>query len=390
MKKVDWMTGLKPGAQIEEWLHSCIRCGTCKYQFLEYEASCPSGEHFGFETYFASGRIWLARGLKTNQIQWDDSLLQPIFACTTCGACEVQCHAPHREHIVDIIEDLRTIAVEEIGAHEAHAKFRSYVEEYHNPYKAEHHARMLVQQHDLPETAETVLFVGCTSNYRETQIRDATISVLKKAGVEFTIVDEFCCGSPLLRTGQRESVADLAHHNQEAIRKSGAKQILTSCSGCFRTLSKDYTELGSKLDVEIIHTVEFFRDLIQDGKLELISTKTPLNITYHDPCHLARHMGVYEAPREVLSMLPVSVVEMKKNRENAWCCGAGGGARSAYQEMAIATGKLRIQQAIETGAQKIVSACPFCARNLREAADSMEIDVIDISELVDEFTVGDA
>ena len=99
-------------------------------------------------------------------------------------------------------------------------------------------------------------------------------------------------------------------------------------------------------------------------------------------------MGVYEAPREVLSKLPVSVVEMKRNRDNAWCCGAGGGARSAYEEMAIATGKSRIQQATDTGAQKIVSACPFCTGNLRDAADSDEIDVIDLAELVDKLTVG--
>ncbi|NHJ14880.1 MAG: (Fe-S)-binding protein, partial [Candidatus Thorarchaeota archaeon] len=98
------MVDSAPGAKIEEWLHSCIRCGTCKYQFLEYTPSCPSGEHFGFESYFASGRIWLARGLLTSQIEWDETMLNPIFACTTCGACQVQCHAPHHEHIVDMIE----------------------------------------------------------------------------------------------------------------------------------------------------------------------------------------------------------------------------------------------------------------------------------------------
>jgi Fe-S oxidoreductase len=388
MEEDDSMADSEPGAYIEEWLHSCIRCGTCKYQFLEYEASCPSGEHFGFETYFASGRIWLARGLQTNQIQWDDSLLQPIFACTTCGACEVQCHAPHQGHIIDIIEDLRRIAVENVGALEAHEKFRNYVEEYHNPYKAEHHSRRLVQEHNLPENADTVLFVGCTSNYRETQIRDATISVLKKAGVDFTIVDEFCCGSPLLRTGQNRIVSELMQHNADAIRSSGAKQVITSCAGCFRTLSRNYSELGLKLDVEIIHSSEMFRNLIRAGNLMIVSSAPDLKITYHDPCHLGRHMGVYEIPREVLSQLPVSVIEMKKNRDNAWCCGAGGGAKSAYEEMAISTGKARIQQAMETGAQKIVSACPFCTRNLRDAAGSDEIDVIDLAELVDELTVG--
>jgi Fe-S oxidoreductase len=388
MEEADSMADSEPGAYIEEWLHSCIRCGTCKYQFLEYEASCPSGEHFGFETYFASGRIWLARGLQTNQIQWDDSLLQPIFACTTCGACEVQCHAPHQGHIIDIIEDLRRIAVENVGALDAHEKIRKYVEKYHNPYKAEHHSRNLVQEHSLPVTAETVLFIGCTSNYRETQIRDATISVLKKAGVDFTIVDEFCCGSPLLRTGQNKSVNELIHHNTDAIRNSGAKEVITSCAGCFRTLSKDYSELGLTLDAKIRHSSQIFRSLLREGKLEVVSSAPDLNVTYHDPCHLGRHMEVYEAPREVLSQLRVRVVEMKKNRDNAWCCGAGGGARAAFEDMAISTGKVRIQQAMDTGAQTIVSACPFCTRNLRDATDSNEIDIIDLAELVDKLTFG--
>jgi heterodisulfide reductase subunit C len=99
------------GSVIEQWLHSCVRCSNCKYVFRQYFPSCPSGEHFGFETYYASGRIWLAQALYNGELEWEPSLLDPIFACTTCGNCEIQCLAPHSEHIVEMIEELRARAV---------------------------------------------------------------------------------------------------------------------------------------------------------------------------------------------------------------------------------------------------------------------------------------
>jgi Fe-S oxidoreductase len=381
------MSDLESGKKIEEWLHSCIRCGTCKYQFLEYGPSCPSGEHFGFESYFASGRIWLARGIKTSQIEWDESLLDPVFACTTCGSCEVQCHAPHQEHIVELIEDLRALAVENFGAVEAHVKFRKAIEERYNPYNEVHHNRELVQIHDLPEHADTVLFVGCTSNYRENQIRDAAISVLKKAGVEFTIADERCCGSPLLRTGQRELVKDLAEHNAKAIQEVGASRLVTTCAGCYKTLSSDYQKMKHDLGVDVLHITHLLEELLRTGALAIDHSSNLGGVAYHDPCHLGRHMGEYESPRHILSKLPVTYLEMKdKERENAWCCGAGGGAKAAYGDWAIETGRKRIQQVEEVGANMLVSTCPFCSRNLRDASDSSDVQVVDLIELVDRVT----
>ncbi len=377
----------RPGAKIEEWLHSCIRCGTCKYQFLEYSPSCPSGDHFGFESYFASGRIWLARGLKSSQIEWDESLIDPIFACTTCGACEVQCHAPHQEHIVELIEDLRALAVENIGAVAAHEKFRKSIEEKYNPYDAVHHNRELVKTHDLPDHDDTVLFVGCTSNYRENQIRDAAISVLKKAGVEFTIADEQCCGSPLIRTGQRELVRGLAKHNAEAIQEVGASRLVTTCAGCYRTLSLDYQKLNHDLGVNILHITHLLEELLGTGALTIEESNNLGHVAYHDPCHLGRHMGEYESPRRILSMLPVKLVEMTgREKENAWCCGAGGGAKAAYGEWAVETARKRIHQAVQAGADMLVSTCPFCSRNLRDASGSSGVQVVDLIELVDRVT----
>jgi len=372
---------------LEEWLHHCIRCGNCKYLFRDYSPSCPSGEKFRFETYFASGRIWLARGLVSGRLEWDATLLDPIFACTTCGSCQEQCLSPHREHITEIIEELRRLAVERLGPLPAHKGFRESVERNHNPYGEPHHGRRLARQHGLPDRADTIYFVGCTSNYRETAVRDATISVLKKAGVDFTIVDEFCCGSPLLRTGQTEIVEDLAVHNLEAFRRAGASRIVTSCAGCFRTLKEDYDQLGVGLDVEVVHTSQLVRDLLRENRLH-IRRRIGATATYHDPCHLARHMGVYDAPREVLELIGLQLREMARSREKAWCCGAGGGVKAAYPDWSVEVASQRVEEAQNTGAQLLVSACPFCKRGLRDGrqAAGQGPEVIDLIELVDRVT----
>ncbi len=374
---------------IEEWLHSCIRCGNCKYTFKEYSPSCPSGESFSFETYFASGRLWIAHGIQKGELEWDASLLDPIFACTTCGACEVQCLAPQRQNILDVIEELRALAVKELGPLPEHRKFAERISENHNPYGAPHHSRALTRAHNLPLSASVVYFVGCTSNYREEEIRDSTISLLKKAGVDFTIVDEYCCGSPLLRTGQLSLTSALAEHNQEVIEATGAQRVVTSCSGCYRTLARDYPKMGIKLNAEIMHISQYIRELLRSGRLATHSIPNPLQVTYHDPCHLGRHMNEYDAPRDVLGQLPITFREISAEdgiRENAWCCGAGGGCKSAYPDWSLETAKIRMNHAKSTGASVLVSGCPFCKRGLSDAQSDDSLEILDLSELVDRLT----
>lgn len=370
-------------SSIEEWSHRCIRCGNCKYIFKEYIDSCPSGAHFHFETYFASGRIRLAQGISRGELEWTPDLLDPIFACTTCGNCEQQCLAPHHEHIVEIIEELREKAVDALGALPSHQKFSENIERCHNPYGAEHHARKLKETHGLPDRAEVVYFIGCTSNYRETAIRDATISLLKKAEINFTIVDEYCCTSPLLRTGQKSGTIEIARHNVGQIVHAGASAVVTSCSGCFRTMKIDYPKLGIEYDFKVLHITEFIAQLMAQGRLQLKSSIPHGLYTWHDPCHLGRHSNVYDPPRKVLQEAHIPFVEMASSRENAWCCGAGGGCKSAYGEWSIATASKRISQAQEVGAETIVTGCPFCVRNLRDASEGSKIEIMDIAELID-------
>jgi Fe-S oxidoreductase len=315
-------------------------------------------------------------------------LYDAVFACPTCGACEVSCQAPHQDSIVNIIESLRELIVESIGAPERQSKIFTSVEEKNNPYNEPHFkVEEIKKKYILPDKAEIVYFIGCTSNYRQQAIRDATLSVLKKLELDFTIIDEYCCGSPLIRTGQVKNITHLMQHNVDEIRRSGAKIVLTSCAGCFRTLSKDYPKFNYNFpdDIQILHSSHFLNEYLTKNQI-IIPELRNNEVTYHDPCHLGRHMNEYDAPRELLAKIPrVHLEEMKRNRELAWCCGSGGGVKIGYPKWAIEVATERVHEAEDTGADMIVSTCPFCKTNLEDAAKACnsKIEVVDLIEILD-------
>ena len=210
-------------------------------------------------------------------------------------------------------------------------------------------------------------FRGCTAREKETSIQKATEKLLDIAGVDYHILeDEKCCGSVLLRTGFFNEAQRQIEKNTEVLK---GEKIITSCAGCYKTLKDDYEGL------DVIHISQLLDELIRDGKLNL--EKGELDVTYHDSCHLARHMEVFDEPRNVIGAL-ANLVEMENNRENSLCCGAGGGVKSAYPEIATQMAKTRIDQAMDTGCKTLVTACPFCKLNL----SNDELEVLDLTEFL--------
>lgn len=233
-----------------------------------------------------------------------------------------------------------------------------------------------------------VYFPGCMVTYRAKDIATSTIELLKRGGVEFELMgeDEWCCGSVMLRTGNADVADELREHNVEAFKNHEADLVITSCSGCFKTIKQDYEKMTGSLDFEVKHVLEILKELIEKGKLKFPETK--LKVTYHDPCHLGRHSGMYDIPRDILNSIPgLDFVEMPRNRENARCCGAGGGVRAGYKELSDKMADTRIKEAGEIGAEVLTSACPFCTFALREAAErnGLNIRVLDLPELLVEI-----
>jgi len=378
-------------SKYREELYSCTRCGTCKYFYQNYSDSCPAGKKFQFETFYPSGRLHIARGLLEGKLEWSERIRDILFSCPTCASCTVNCKSRHHNLIVDIIEALRAESVSQGFEPLPNQKaFAESIEQAHNPYKEQHDHRLDWKQgieDEVPqkEKANILYFVGCTSSYRQKDLAQATVKLLNKLGVDYTVSEEeWCCGSPLIRTGQLDLVKDLVEHNLELIKRMGATTVITSCAGCYRTLKMDYPNYAQKLEgVEILHITEFLEKKIKEGKLKF--KKLEVKVTYHDPCHLGRHAGVYDAPRAIIQAIPgVNLIEMARNREKAWCCGAGGGVKAGFKDWAVEISNERIEEAEKTGCDILLSACPFCKTNLQDAisATNSSIRLMDLVNLL--------
>ena len=210
-------------------------------------------------------------------------------------------------------------------------------------------------------------FRGCTAREKQTDIAEATERLLEIAGVDFhTLDDEKCCGSVLLRTGFIDEAQNQIKKNTEILK---GQKIITSCAGCYKTLKEDYEGLN------VIHISQLLDELIREGKLNF--SKKDLNVTYHDSCHLGRHCNVFDEPRNVIQSV-ADITEMENIRENSLCCGAGGGVKSAYPEIANQMASLRIAQAKQPGCKTLVTPCPFCKLNL----ENDDIEVVDLTEFL--------
>ena len=210
-------------------------------------------------------------------------------------------------------------------------------------------------------------FRGCTAREKQTGISQATERLLKEAGVDYrTLDDEKCCGSVLLRTGFLKEAEEQIRRNTDVLK---GEKIITSCAGCYKTLKDDYEGL------DVIHISQLLDKLIKEGKIKI--SKKDFDVTYHDSCHLGRQGGVFDEPREVIKSV-ANLIEMENNRESSLCCGAGGGVKSAYPEIANQMAELRINQAKQTGCSTLVTPCPFCKLNLEN--DDME--VLDLTEFL--------
>lgn len=392
--------------KLYDYISMCTHCGNCKY-FYEYGAtanlaavSCPQGDRFYLDSYYGSrAKTSIARGLLSGKLKLSETVSHAVFTCTTCGACQQMCEVDVKPAIIRIIEALRYEAWR-FGAPipEPIRRWSAHIRVERNPYMEKHADRLAWLPKEikdsLPKKARYVYFVGCTSSYRQKNIALATVQLFKILGIDFTIAeDEWCCGSPLLRTGQYELAKEFAEHNATLLDKYGAEGFITSCAGCFRALSRDYQKdfpegykdlVGDVMHATVLHSSQVLAEMVRKGEIEFTS-KFEAVVTYHDPCHLARHCGVYDEPRGVLKAIPgLKLVEMERSRQYAFCCGAGGGVKGAFPDYALETAIKRLKEAEETGATILASACPFCWRNLNDAieATGSKLKMMDITEIL--------
>ncbi|MGD9396290.1 MAG: (Fe-S)-binding protein [Candidatus Thorarchaeota archaeon] len=352
----------------EDWARACmhVRCGFCR-------ENCPAYNQLQLDSYAAKGKMTILYHLLKGNLDLNETVAERVFACTSCGLCDVACGYNQSE----AIHELKTVLYDQgVALPEGYMKISTKTRESGNPYSADTHEGSMFLQ-SIPESAlssaDYTLFLGCTQIYRERDEIDSLLKILRAAGVSFrTPTEQICCGSPTYRVGDEVRAREQAEKINNLFKKMDSEEILVSCAGCYRMLSRDYeTLLNAESDFKFSHTMEFLQELIQDDKLEIKHFDAV--VTYHDPCHLSRHSEIYEAPRQILSSIPgITLVEMEWNRKFAKCCGAGGGFRSGRSEEAVAVAANRVREAEDTGASILVTACPFCLRNLRDGAESIK------------------
>lgn len=230
--------------------------------------------------------------------------------------------------------------------------------------------------------AGNVLFYpGCLTKFVGKDIEKNYKKILSKIGVDFiTLRDlEVCCGSPILNAGYNEEAKKLAKKNLQVFKDHSVQKIVTACPACFRMFSKEYPKMVEAWDIEVEHITQTISKAISSGKYK--PRKNESTVTYHDPCHLGRHSGIYDEPRQILKATGANLKEMRLSKEYAFCCGAGSGVKSNFPELANASSKERVQMAKETKAKCLVTTCPMCYYNLKENSD--DLDVKELSQFLE-------
>ena len=235
---------------------------------------------------------------------------------------------------------------------------------------------------------DILFWVGCTEalEERSTGIAKSLAIIMKQAGLKFGILgaEESCCGDPARRIGNEYLFQMQAQKNIEIMNSYDVKTIVTACPHCYNTIKNEYPQLGGSF--KVIHHTELIEELIRNGKIKLTGELNK-TITYHDSCYLGRHNNIYEQPRIILKDISgVKTVEMEKNHKWSFCCGAGGGRMWMEERTGQKISENRIDQAMETGAQMIATACPFCLQMFDDAVKTKEqedsIEIKDIVEII--------
>ncbi len=379
----------------------CANCSTCRW-------TCTSYEEFHTEAMFAGGRLRLLRSYVEKNLPIDEDFVRTVYACSTCEQCVERC--PIKLPYVDIIEDVRKKLVElGKGPYGRLHLMGDFVQKVRNVFGDDPQTRgdWVQEGTETSTDSEWGYFVGCTASFKRKEIADSTLRMLNYFGIKPQILgtDEFCCCSPLIRTGQLErqvfeeaedgtvhelgtlKVEDVIMHNIDQMEARGIKKVIFSCSGCYRTVTLDwpkfYRATHGILPFSTQHLTQFLALKVRKGELRWKGSFNE-RVTYHDPCHLGRHVGIFDAPREVLKSIPgIDFVEMERSRENSKCCGAGGGFKAGFGDNAVNVAADRIKQALEVGATTLISSCVFCKLNFLDGVKKRDvsINVLNVEDL---------
>ncbi|MCL0059019.1 (Fe-S)-binding protein [Dehalococcoidia bacterium] len=361
-----------------EPLRTCYQCGLCS-------GTCP----WNLVRSFIVRRI-----IHQAQLGLVDFESEEVWQCATCGACVKRC--PRGVEIIDIMRALRKV-IAEVGVAKVPDSLRISVKNISslgNPQgEAPEKRGDWAKDRDIRTFTEgtDLLYLSCCVPAYDGKIRRialATTDILNKAGIGFGILgeNESCCGESVRKSGSETVFQSLAESNIETFTKNGVERIMVSSPHCYHSFKNEYPEFGGKF--EVIHSTQYLWELIKEKKIEF---KRELNkkVAYSDPCYLGRHNDIYDAPRDVLKSIPgLELMELPDSHEQAVCCGGGGGRIWMDTPKGERFSDLRLEQALEMGADVLAVACPYCMLNFDDSVLTMSkeslIEIKDVAELVQE------
>lgn len=372
---------------------ACTECGRCT-------AACPANR-VGKLLSPRDIILDLQKLMHDPARAWSESFVgatpalsaEALWECTTCGACVESCPVAI-EQMPKIVDARRFLVMEEAEFPDTMQQAIQSLETRGHPLRGAAFSRVDWAQgldvKTLADTrdAEVLLWVGCGGALveRNQKVVRAIAQLLEKAKVKFAILgrEEKCTGDPARRIGNEFLFSTLAQENIATLDKYQVKKIVTSCPHCFNTFRNEYPQFGGRY--EVYHHSEFLAQLVRQGRLPADATEDR-KVTFHDPCYLGRHNGVYDAPRELVQISTTSApIEMQQSRENGFCCGGGGGMSFIDEPPNQRVNQERARQVLETGADVVAVGCPFCMTMLEDGINARKGDrdvrVLDVAELL--------
>jgi fumarate reductase (CoM/CoB) subunit B len=347
---------------------SILKCALCP-NMCRFD--CPVLQAAKSETVSPSGKARIAYLMEMGRFMSDDAVAL-MYACAGCSACQMWC--PFDFSVEDLLIGVRKDLIEKGLVPHSLVQFKENLVKNHTIYENGNTSLGLV-----PKEAGVLYFAGCTILNRQKEIADATIRILEKAGINFTVLpEEWCCGAPLSILGFDSDFKAIAGHNGRQMNQY--KTVVCSCPACAHIFKDVYTKIGSPLKPEILHTSQFLLRLVEEGKITLKECNK--EYVYHDPCVLSRKLNICEEPRTLLKYIPgITLKEVQFSREDTRCCGMGGMLGFTNPEIAVTITRKRSGELKEVS-NSIVTACPVCKLAFERVNAN---NVLDISEVVSEF-----
>ena len=379
---------------------SCTECGRCQSQCPAWHTDKPLSPKL---LIMAMRDHAMAKVVETENLVGENApiSLDVLWSCTSCGACVEECPVDieHVDHIVNM-RRFQVLVESEFPA-ELGGTFRN-LEKAGNPWGANKQDRegwiaecdfpVRVVSGELPEEVEYLFWVGCAGAYedRAKKTTKAVAELLHMAGVNFAVLGkrETCTGDPARRSGNEFLYQILSQENIATFnetfgdRPKGKKKVVVTCPHCFTTIGRDYAQSGFEL--EMLHHTQLLNTLIKEGRLKPSPHKSDKKLTYHDPCYLGRHNQIYAPPRELLEASGCDIEEMPRNQERSFCCGGGGGRMWMEEKLGTRINLSRVDEAIDTGAQEVAVACPFCRIMVGDGmvARQSDVEVLDVAQVL--------